>query len=381
MFSKNKFKVTITLLFAIFSSSFTGFAQSASKFKVVLDAGHGGKDNGAMRFDNKEKDLNLAVSLKVGKLLEQNPSIGLIYTRKTDVFIELRERAKIANRANANLFVSIHCNSNPRSTPNGSETYVMGMSRANMNFEVSKAENSVIFLEDNYKKAYKGFDPNNPETLIGLKMVQENNLTSSIDFANKVQNNFSSNISYIKSRGIKQEPLWVLDATVMPGVLIEIGFISNSGDVAFLESEKGQNDIAKSIADAIVSYKNENFVDGGVENSEEKSSETIIDNKIKSNDSSQISIPIIKKDTLGSIYKIQLSASQKKIALEPRNFKGLQNVSIVYEDNIYKYLYGETSDYQIAKNQLKEVKAKGYNSAFLIAFKNGKKISIQEATK
>lgn len=233
------------------------YGQS-SNFKVTLDAGHGGKDPGAKGFGNNEKDLTLAVTLKVGKILEQNPNITLLYTRQTDEFIELRERAKIANRANSNLFVSIHCNSNRSSVGNGSETYVMGMSRANMNLEVSKAENSVIFLEDNYQKAYKGFDPNKPETLIGLQIVQESNLTSSIDLATKIQNNFSVSMS-IKSRGIKQEPIWVLDATTMPGVLIEIGFISNKVDVSILESEDGQNDIAKAIANAIISYKNENF--------------------------------------------------------------------------------------------------------------------------
>jgi N-acetylmuramoyl-L-alanine amidase len=229
-----------------------------NNFKVTLDAGHGGKDDGAKYFDNKEKDLTLAVTLKVGKILEQNQDVTLIYTRTTDEFIELRERAKIANRANSNLFISIHCNANRSPVGNGSETYVMGMSRANMNLEVSKTENSVIFLEDNYQKAYKGFDPNKPETLIGLQIVQESNLTSSIDLANKIQNNFSNSLS-IKSRGIKQEPLWVLDATTMPGVLIEIGFISNKMDVITLESENGQNDIARAIANAIISYKNENF--------------------------------------------------------------------------------------------------------------------------
>ncbi len=233
------------------------YGQS-NNFKVTLDAGHGGKDNGAQYFGNKEKDLTLAVTLKVGKLLEQNPDVDLIYTRKTDEFIELRERAKIANRGNANLFVSIHCNANRSPTGNGSETYVMGMSRSNMNLEVSKAENSVIFLEDNYEKTYKGFDPNKPETLIGLQIVQESNLTNSIDLATKIQNNFSAAIS-IRNRGIKQEPLWVLDATTMPGVLIEIGFISNQTDLSTLESEDGQNDIAKAIANAIISYKSENF--------------------------------------------------------------------------------------------------------------------------
>lgn len=252
--SKN---IKIAFAFLTMLSMIDTYGQS-DNFKVTLDAGHGGKDDGAKYFGNKEKDLTLAVTLKVGKILEQNPNITLIYTRQTDEFIELRERAKIANRANANLFVSIHCNANRSPIGNGSETYVMGMSRANMNLEVSKAENSVIFLEDNYQKTYKGFDPNKPETLIGLQIVQESNLTSSIDLATKIQTNFSNSIT-IKSRGIKQEPLWVLDATTMPGVLIEIGFISNQTDVSILESEDGQNDIAKAIANAIISYKNENF--------------------------------------------------------------------------------------------------------------------------
>jgi N-acetylmuramoyl-L-alanine amidase len=251
----NKTKIAFASLSMLFMVNTYG---QTDKFKVTLDAGHGGKDNGAQYFGNKEKDLTLAVTLKVGKLLEQTPNIELIYTRQTDEFIELRERAKIANRVNANLFISIHCNANRSPTGNGSETYVMGMSRANMNLEVSKAENSVIFLEDNYQKTYKGFDPNKPETLIGLQIVQESNLTSSIDLATKIQTNFSNTIS-IKSRGIKQEPLWVLDATTMPGVLIEIGFISNQTDVNILVSEEGQNNIAKAIADAILSYKNENF--------------------------------------------------------------------------------------------------------------------------
>ncbi|WP_349293635.1 N-acetylmuramoyl-L-alanine amidase family protein [Flavobacterium marginilacus] len=379
MFSKNKFKAVITLFLAILSFT-AGSAQSAAKFKVVLDAGHGGKDPGAKYNGHKEKDITLAVTLKVGKLLEQNPSIGLIYSRKTDEFVELRERAKNANRANANLFVSIHCNANKNKAGNGSETYVMGMSRTNMNFEVSKTENSVIFLEDNYKKAYKGFDPNNPETLIGLKMVQENNLTNSISFAKKIQNNFSKS-SGIKSRGIKQEPLWVLDASIMPGVLIEIGFISSPNDISFLGSENGQNDIAKAIADAVVSYKNENFDYEEGESISDKSVQNHDENLEKKEENQSVYKGTVKKDTLGSIFKVQFAASKNKLPLESKNFKGLKHVSLVYEDNVYKYFYGETSDYENAKNQLKEVKSKGYDSAFLTAFRNGKKISVREAVK
>jgi N-acetylmuramoyl-L-alanine amidase len=392
MVLENKFKVAITLLFTILSFSFASFAQSGGKFVVILDAGHGGKDTGAKYNGNQEKDITLAIILKVGKILEQNTSINLIYTRKTDEFIELRERAKIANRANANLFVSVHCNANRNSVANGSETYVMGMSRANMNLEVSKAENSVIFLEDNYKKAYKGFDPNNPETLIGLKIVQENNLTSSIDLATKIQNNFLNDNR--KSRGVKQEPIWVLDATTMPGVLIETGFISSPLDVEVLESESGQQQIAESIAKAIVSYKDEYYGNGELDVNEVKPSHKIIETPvIVPKDTPPVIKPkpvdapnqpnkqTTKKDTIGIIYKVQLAASIKKLALEPRNFKGLKNISMSYDNKVYKYMSGETKDYILALKNLQEAKKKGYDSAFLIAFRHGQKISMEEAQK
>jgi N-acetylmuramoyl-L-alanine amidase len=380
MFLKNKFKVAITLFFAIVSFPFASLAQSGSKFVVVLDAGHGGHDSGAQYNGHIEKDITLAVILKVGKILETNPTLQIIYTRKTDEFIELRERAKISNRANANLFVSVHCNANRNSAANGSETYVMGMSRANMNLEVSKAENSVIFLEDNYKKAYKGFDPNNPETLIGLKIVQENNLTSSIDLATKIQNNFSV-VNEIKSRGVKQEPLWVLDATTMPGVLVETGFVSSPLDAIILDSEGGQQLIAEAIAKAIVSYRDEYYGNGEPEVIETKPAPRIIEHPKTTKDTASPIKPIIKKDTLGVIYKVQLSASAKKVALESKNFKGLKNISMDYDKKVYKYMAGETSDYILAKKTLEEAKKKGYNSAFLIAFRNGQKISIEDALK
>lgn len=351
------------LLFLIVILTIDSYGQTKD-FKVILDAGHGGHDNGANYHGRKEKNIALAVVLKVGKILESYSNVDVIYTRKTDKFITLKERAKIANRAKANLFISIHCNANKNSAANGSETYVMGMSRTNINLEVSKAENSVIFLEDNYEKAYKGFDPNNPETLIGLKMTQENNLTNSIDLAYKIQKNFS-NTSRIKSRGVKQEPLWVLDASVMPGVLIETGFISNPSEGKILNSKDGQNTISRAIANAIISYKKEYFEDGVVETLDEKS--------VKSSKTTEANKGIKKKDTIGSIYKIQFAASKKKLALEPKNFKGLRNVTLVYEDNIYKYFYGETSDYEKAKSQLNEVKSKGYDSAFLITYKSEKK--------
>ncbi len=373
MFYKNN------ILFAFFLTliSFSGFSQS-NVFKVVLDAGHGGHDAGAHYYGHLEKNIALAITLKVGKILEQNSSIDVLYTRKTDVFVTLKDRANIANKAKASLFVCIHCNANKNPGASGTEVYVMGMSRAGMNFEVSKTENSVIFLEDNYKQTYKGFDPNNVETLIGLKLMQENNLSNSISLASRIQDNFIS--EKIESRGVKQEPLWVLDASVMPGVLIETGFVSNPNEGNVLESEEGQNARARAIANAIISYKTEYFGNDDSEIVEKPKNEatSIVKNKINS-DNIGSNKTVSNDDKQGVYFKVQLSASPKKMELSPKNFKGLKNVSIETENKIYKYIYGGTTDYNEAKKQLKEAKSKGYNSAYLIALKNGEKISIQSA--
>lgn len=377
-------KVFFSFLLSLLS--FVTFSQS-SAFKVVLDAGHGGHDSGAHYYGHVEKNIALAITLKVGKILEQYPSIDIIYTRKTDVFVTLKDRANIANKEKANLFICIHCNANKNPAAFGTETYVMGMSRANMNFEVSKAENSVIFLEDNYKQTYKGFDPNNLETLLGLKLLQEDNLANSISLASKIQDNFLN--EKLESRGVKQEPLWVLDASVMPGVLIETGFVSNPNEGNDLDSEEGQNYRARAIADAIVSYKNELFGNGNSDIVIEKQSQkTIV--KTMQDTSSQVKskliveVPIVKNEELNSnikgiLFKVQLSASAKKLELKSNNFKGLNNVEMVSENRLYKYTYGATPDYDEAKKLLEQAKLKGYNSAYLIAFKNGDKISVQEA--
>jgi N-acetylmuramoyl-L-alanine amidase len=369
-------------------TSLVSFGQS-NLFKVTLDAGHGDHDFGAVYSGHIEKNIALAITLKVGKILEDDSSIKVIYTRKTDVFVTLKDRANIANKANADLFVSIHCNANRKTAASGTETYVMGMTRANMNFEVSKTENSVIFLEDNYKQSYKGFDPNSPETLIGLKIIQENNLTNSISLASKIQDNFINHNA--ESRGVKQEPLWVLDASVMPGVLVETGFVSNPDEGNVLDSEEGQNDRAKAIANAIISYKNEYFGYENTDSNNEKPSKKIIETPTKDTttkikpkvvvDTPEIKMPIAKQNLSGILFKVQLSASTKKLELTPKNFKGLNNISSINTGNLYKYMYGETSNYDEAKKLLQEAKSKGYATAYLIASKEGKNITIQEALK
>jgi len=383
-------KIKLTTIFFFFSIAFYSYGQSNSKFKVALDAGHGAHDFGAVYNGHIEKNISLAIVLKVGKILEANPNIDVIYTRKTDVFIELVERSNIANRADANIFVSIHCNANKNAAADGTETYVMGLNKNASNLAVAKSENAVITLEKDYKQKYEGFDPNNPSSMIGMTLMQEEYLENSISLASKIQDQFTSGLNR-KSRGVKQAPFMVLHKAYMPRVLIETGFISNPKDGALLDSEEGQMQVAEAIADAIISYKKEYF---GTGNNEpiDKPSKRVVEKPSK--DSSTftkqnkiieppvVKTPEIKKESTGIIFKVQIAAVGKKIELLPSNFKGLKNVDVSTENGtFYKYTYGETSDYATAKRNLEEAKSKGFDSAYLIAFKDGKKISIQEAIK
>ena len=386
MFKINK--VLKAFFLTIFS--FVAYSQSG-EFKVTLDAGHGDHDYGATYNGHVEKNINLALVLKVGRLLEQNSQIDVIYTRKTDVFIDLIERANIANRADSNIIVSIHCNANKNTAADGTETYVMGMSKVASNLEAAKKENSVITLEKDYKQKYEGFDPNSPETMIGMTLMAEEYLDNSISLASKVEDEFASLGKKIRQGGVKQAPFMVLHKAYMPRILIETGFISNPTEGNALDSEDGQNEIAKAIATAIISYKREYFGNGNSENNNEKAYQKIIEKSVKDTTASVkskavIEVPLKDKnktsqDTSGIQFKVQLSASIKKVDLTPSNFKGLKGVSMTNENNYYKYMYGGTSNYDEAKSQLQEAKSKGYNSAYLIAFKNGAKISVQEAIK
>lgn len=381
----NPYKIKIIVTFFMTIVSLSAFCQT-NAFKVTLDAGHGDHDYGAVYDGRIEKNIALAVVLKVGKLLEAAPQINVNFTRKTDVFIDLIERANIANRFNANIFVSIHCNANRNTAADGTETYVMGLSKIASNLEAAKKENSVITLEKDYQRKYEGFDPNSPETMIGMTLMQEEYLDNSIRLASKVEDAFADLGKKIRGGGVKQAPFMVLHKAYMPRVLIEMGFISNPAEGNRLNSEEGQNEIARAIAGAIIGYKKEYFGSGEAEVLEVKPSQKIIENKVK-----DTAAPVKAKINLQSdnskkpvdnsktSFKVQLSASIKKVPLVPKNFKGLNNISVVYENKVYKYMFGDTTDYDEARKQLNEAKAKGYGTAFLIAFKNGEKISIQEA--
>ena len=360
---KNIYRILIIIL--LFSISNEIEAQT-NKFKVVLDAGHGGKDSGKNAHGFLEKNIALEITKKVGDILNREKGVNVIYTRKTDVFVELTERANIANKNDADLFVSIHCNSAGKNfAPYGTETFVMGMSRTNLNFDVAKSENSVIFLESDYKEKYNGFDPNKPESLIGLKILQEEYLSQSIELASRIESNFSKKLGR-KSRGVKQQPLWVLDASYMPSVLIETGFVTNVEEGKYLNSEKGQNEIADAIANAVLDYKKEFF--------QENTNNTVIIEETKDDK------PEIKLIN-GVVFKVQISASSRKLDTKPSNFKKLSPISREQEGKLYKYFYGEENSYDSAKNKLEEAKSKGYNSAFIVAYKDGVKISVADAIK
>jgi N-acetylmuramoyl-L-alanine amidase len=378
----------LLLLFSCFIFvCFPAFAQN--KFKVTLDAGHGDHDYGAVYNGHIEKNITLAIVLKVGKLLESRSDMQVNYTRKSDVFIELVERSNIANRADANIFVSIHCNANKNSAAAGTETYVMGLNKNASNLAVAKSENSVITLEKDYKQKYQGFDPNNPGSMIGITLMQEEYLENSIALASKLEDKFVLELN-TKSRGVKQAPFMVLHKAYMPRVLIETGFISNPTDGARLDSEEGQEDIARAIANAIIDFKKEYFGSNDESVLIEKPSQKAVESAQESAGTSTtqaivktepIKEETKKEDKKTAEFKIQIAAVTKKVEPIAANFNGLSPIELTADGNVFKYTYGTTTDYVVAKRNLQEVKDKGFSSAYIIAFKNGKKISVQEALK
>ena len=367
---KNFILITILTLFVCGSA----FSQNNQTFTIVLDAGHGGKDPGNSYHGFSEKEISLKTTLKVGAILEKEKDFKIIYTRTSDIFIELVNRPKIANKANANLFISIHCNSVKNFGPSGTETFVMGLSRSEMNLEVAKNENSVILFEKNYNETYQGFNPEKPESLIGLTLIQEENLNSSINLATKIQDNFTHNLER-NSRGVKQQPLWVLDAAYMPGVLIELGFLSNMEEGEFLNSDEGQNKMAIQIAKAILSYKKEYFGEETNNITKYKPEEAVL---IKSVTNEKLKHVDVFNDT---IYKVQLFASSKKIQLDSNYFKGLKNISSTLNNNIYRYTYGETSNFDEVNKMQIEAKKIGFSDAYIVVIKDGKSSKVNDVVK
>jgi N-acetylmuramoyl-L-alanine amidase len=378
LLNKNKMTMKHALIFAFLIAFLfnyqTIFAQK-KEFTVVLDAGHGGKDPGKVGHNNaKEKEIALKIVLQVGEILEKERNIKVVYTRKTDVFVDLWERGRIANKADADLFVSIHCNAH-NSQAAGSETWVLGTHVNRQNFEVAKAENSVILMEDNYEMKYKGFDPNSPDSVIGLTLMQEEYLDKSIQLASIIQNGFTNNLNRI-DRGVKQAGFVVLHQTYMPSVLIETGFLTNAEEGTYLNSDIGQEKFSKSIASSILKYIQQlslNTVQSTNvaknENNPTSKTNTSTGNNNASNIFSKIE------------FKVQIASGANKIETKPNNFKGLTNVERVQADGSYKYYFGSTSDYAEIQKMHQLAKSKGFTSAFIVAFENGKKIPVEDVFK
>jgi N-acetylmuramoyl-L-alanine amidase len=358
-------RVILILPFFLFTF-FTVDAQNPFKLKtVVIDPGHGGKDPGAIGKYSREKDIVLSVALKLGEYINTSlPDVKVIYTRKSDVFVPLDERAEIANKNHADLFISIHANSIRDPKIIGTETFVLGLHRSQENLEVAKKENSVIILEDDYTTKYEGFDPNSPESYIIFELMQNAFLDQSIRIASMFEYQFSNRVGRY-SRGVKQAGFLVLRKTAMPSVLVELGFISNTNEEAFMTTDEGQSYLASAIFRAFRDYKMEYEGNGVavVERSVNPVEET----------TPKISQPNV-------VFRIQVAITRKASDPKPLVLKRFNDVWAYEEPNGYKYTTCVSNSFEEIKAHLVEVR-KIVPDAFIVAFENNQKISIDKALK
>lgn len=415
-YNVKKLTIILSLLVcAIFWTSFSPkFRPLFAVRTVVIDAGHGGKDPGCHGSKYKEKDVALAVALKLGKYIEDNmKDVKVVYTRKTDVFIELQQRAEIANKAKADLFICIHCNSACyrdkklkkdicNDDAQGAETYVMGIKNEQGKLDVAKRENSAILLEDNYVKKYDGFDPNSDESYIIMSMFTDTYLQQSLSFASKVQKQYRGKAGR-SDKGVKRASLWVLWRTFMPSVLTEIGFLTNPEEEQFLGSSKGQDYIASGLFRAFREYKDEvegvtRKYDDDLEKQEpyKLSKEDSIElAEIKSvkpvkeaKDSAKVktdtvkenrTVPVKPDETPKSpiVYKVQIASSDKKIPLNSDKFKDVEKPAEYEDKGIYKYTAGEFSKQEDAIRLQSQLRKNGFKDAFVIAMQDGKRIPLK----
>ena len=374
----------------------TSASVTAREFIVVIDAGHGGNDPGALGAKGREKDINLNVALKLGKYIENNcKDTRVIYTRKRDIFIPLHKRAEIANNAKADLFISIHTNSLAKRTSriSGTETYTLGLHRSKENLEVAKKENAVILIEENYKQQYAGFNPNSSESYIIFEFMQDKNLSQSVSFASEIQKEFKKR--HRIDRGVHQAGFLVLRATSMPSVLVELGYISNPQEENYLLSDNGTTTLAQGLYKAFLTYKdlNKNNPSTTLANLSTTTesrhnvsqSRTQSTNSQKKNHTSQKQNPSSRstKETEQAkpIFKIQIFALQKKLPANSPLFKGLSPIDTFKENGVYKYTYGSDSDYNKIKRLKRSHTDSRFKDAFIIAIKNGKRVNINEAIK
>ena len=351
-------KILIILGFLTFITNI--YSQAVKT--IVIDAGHGGKDSGALGVTGfQEKKLVLAVALKVGKYIETNlPNVKVVYTRDGDEFIELFERANIANKNNADLFISIHANSASSASAHGTETFVLGLHKTEDNLEVAKRENSVIKFEENTDKNYK-LDLNSPEGMIHLSMMQKAYLDQSIKLASKVQEQFTERVNR-QDRGVRQAGFVVLYKTAMPSILIELGFLTNADEERFLKSETGQDYMASAIYRAVKEY-----TEGMEALYKEHKAQLLLEEKNRKADNT----------SQKTVYKIQLYASKSVADKSSKVYKDFSKVDVEMATNgIYRYLVNEYYDLEKAKKDLKEFEKNGYQGAYIVSYVGGERKQI-----
>ena len=365
MYMKRRIVATIMLVFTL------AVALAAKKgFTLVIDAGHGGHDAGALGTFSKEKNINLNVALAFGRLVESNcPGVKVIYTRKTDVFIPLHQRADIANRNKADLFISIHTNALPKGAKaTGLETYTLGMHRASDNFDVAKRENSVILIEKDYKQHYEGFDPSSSESYIMFEFLQDKNMAQSVELAKMVQKRTCAAAAR-PNKGVKQAGFLVLRETSMPSCLIELGFISTPSEEQFLNSDEGIANMGSGIYQAFCDYLAKydksftvpfkpEFAEMKEEKKEQPQPEEVKDE--------------------APVFKVQILTSNVKLKSDSRQLKGRDDADFYMDGNIYKYTVGASTNYNEIYRLRKQLLAQ-FPEAFIIAFKGGQRMNVQKA--
>lgn len=356
----------LALFLAItFNQSLSG---AEKPFTVVVDPGHGGRDPGAVGATAYEKNIVLAVALKLGKLIEtNNKDIKLIYTRNTDVFVKLEERSRIANKAKADLFISIHTDGVNNKKVTGASVFTLGQDKLKENIEVAKRENSVILLEEDYEQRYEGFNPTSAESYIMFEFLQDAHMDQSIAFASLVQNGFVHKKR--TDRGVRQAPYWVLWDTGMPSVLVELGFITNPDEERYLKSEKGQNELTHCIYDAVVKFKDDY---------QRKSMAKASGDDTDSSPALARANREVEIAPGAPVYKIQLFATRTLLDNNDKEFRGLKNIDYYQEKKLYKYTYGAFATEKEAATERKKISSL-FPDAFLVAFKDNKRISLEEA--
>jgi len=361
---------------------------------VVIDPGHGGREPGAVGSRSEEKDIALVISLKLGEYIRENlPGVRVIYTRETDVFVPLHERARIANENQADLFISIHCNSSTNRSARGTETFVMGLHRSAANLEVARRENKSILYEDDYLETYDGFDPSSPEASIIFALYQNAYLDQSLTMASLVQSQFRERARRI-DRGVKQAGFLVLYHVTMPGILIETGFISNPREEEYLMSESGQAHIASAIFRAFRQYKQEQDAMAAARSHYARSAPQAGNRLLQTPEAGVSDIDPGTDNSSGGAggnaaaervsatevsFRVQFaSTSEKRPANDPA-FRGLENVAYYFHEGLYKYTVGNEASLEAAAELQQKVQLAGFRDAFVVAFHNNERISASEA--